>query len=78
MSPKAFLLQECKNVSALLNQTLRHEYGMDGSQDFFKLAQAVRVAAQANQKYLCTTDRTTTPTATPNTLTCVRHPTGKS
>src|SRR2546421_2489175 len=63
----------------LVNMTLESDAGYPGgSQDFFKLAQAVRVAAQANQKYLCTTDRTTTPTATPNTLTCVRHPTGKS
>jgi hypothetical protein len=47
---------------------------LQGSQDFFKLDQAVRVATQANQKYLCTADRT----ATPQTVTCVRHPTGKS
>src|SRR5438552_1453890 len=44
------------------NMTLESDAGYPGgSQDFFKLAQAVRVAAQANQKYLCTTDRTTTP-----------------
>lgn len=35
MTPKAFLLQECRNVAALLDQTLRHEYGLDGSQDFY-------------------------------------------
>ena len=35
MTPKAFLLQECKNVAILLDQTLRHEYGLDGSQDFY-------------------------------------------
>lgn len=35
MTPQAFLLQECKNVAALLEQTLRHEYGLDGSQDFY-------------------------------------------
>lgn len=35
MTPQAFLLQECKNVAALLDQTLRHEYGLDGSQDFY-------------------------------------------
>lgn len=35
MTPQAFLLQECENVAALLEQTLRHEYGLDGSQDFY-------------------------------------------
>lgn len=35
MTPQAFLLQECKNVAELLDQTLRHEYGLDGSQDFY-------------------------------------------
>jgi hypothetical protein len=35
MTPQEFLLQECKNVAALLDQTLRHEYGLDGSQDFY-------------------------------------------
>lgn len=35
MAAKAFLLQECKNVEKLLDQTLRHEYGLDGSQDFY-------------------------------------------
>jgi hypothetical protein len=35
MTPQAFLLQECKNVQKLLEQTLRHEYGLDGSQDFY-------------------------------------------
>ena len=35
MTPKAFLLQECKNVAILLDQTLRQEYGLDGSQDFY-------------------------------------------
>lgn len=36
MNPQEFLLQECKNVAALLEQTLRHEYGLDGSQDFYE------------------------------------------
>lgn len=35
MTPQEFLLQECKNVAELLDQTLRHEYGLDGSQDFY-------------------------------------------
>jgi len=35
MTPQEFLLQECKNVQVLLDQTLRHEYGLDGSQDFY-------------------------------------------
>ena len=35
MTPQEFLLHECKNVEALLDQTLRHEYGLDGSQDFY-------------------------------------------
>ncbi|MCU7862703.1 MAG: hypothetical protein KZQ92_01860 [Candidatus Thiodiazotropha sp. (ex Lucinoma borealis)] len=35
MTPQEFLLQECKNVAALLEQTLRQEYGLDGSQDFY-------------------------------------------
>lgn len=36
MTPQEFLQQECKNVAALLDQTLRHEYGLDGSQDFYE------------------------------------------
>lgn len=36
MSAKAFLLQECTNVKGLLAQTLRYEYGVDGSRDFFE------------------------------------------
>lgn len=35
MQPKAFLLQECKNVKDLLDSTLQYEYGIEGSQDFF-------------------------------------------
>ena len=35
MTPQEFLRQECQNVAALLDQTLRHEYGLDGSQDFY-------------------------------------------
>jgi hypothetical protein len=35
MPAQAFLLQECKNVQKLLDQTLRHEYGLDGSQEFY-------------------------------------------
>ncbi|WP_147328212.1 MULTISPECIES: hypothetical protein [unclassified Duganella] len=35
MTPQAFLQQECKNVAELLKQTLRYEYGLDGSQDFY-------------------------------------------
>jgi hypothetical protein len=35
MTPQEFLLQECENVATLLDQTLRHEYGLDGSQDFY-------------------------------------------
>jgi hypothetical protein len=36
MSAKRFLLQECSNVKGLLAQTLRYEYGVDGSRDFFE------------------------------------------
>jgi hypothetical protein len=36
MSAKTFLLQECKNVKDLLHQTLRYEYGLDGSLEFFE------------------------------------------
>lgn len=36
MSAKSFLLQECTNVKGLLAQTLRYEYGVDGSRDFFE------------------------------------------
>jgi len=35
MTPQEFLLQECENVAALLEQTLRLEYGLDGSQEFY-------------------------------------------
>lgn len=35
MTPQAFLKQECKNVAALLDQILKHDYGLDGSQDFY-------------------------------------------
>jgi len=45
-----------------------------GTKDFSKLARAVRSAARKHQKYLCTSDST----ATPATLTCVAHPSGKS
>jgi hypothetical protein len=36
MSAKTFLLQECKNVDRLLKQTLRFEYGADGSQGYYE------------------------------------------
>lgn len=42
-----------------------------GSKDYDRLAQAIRVGAQSGQKHLCTADRS----VTPHTLTCVRHPT---
>jgi hypothetical protein len=45
----------------------------EGSKDYERLAQEIRVGAQAGQKHLCTADRGTSP----HTLTCVRHPTGK-
>lgn len=35
MHPKRFLLLECKNISFLLDQTLKHDYGLDGSHDFY-------------------------------------------
>jgi hypothetical protein len=35
MAPQAFLQQECRNVGTLLDETLRYEYGLDGSQDFY-------------------------------------------
>lgn len=35
MSAKAFLLHECENVRALLDQSLRNDYGPEGSEDFF-------------------------------------------
>jgi hypothetical protein len=36
MSPKSVLLEECDNVRDLLNKTLRHDYGIDGSVDFYE------------------------------------------
>jgi len=36
MAAKEFLLQECANVKELLAQTLRNEYGPEGSRDFFE------------------------------------------
>jgi hypothetical protein len=36
MGAKAFLLLECTNVQELLAQTLRYEYGLDGSREFFE------------------------------------------
>lgn len=35
MSSKQFLLEECSNVKALLENTLRHDYGIESSQPFF-------------------------------------------
>lgn len=35
MSAKAYLLQECENVTDLLERTLRHDYGLENSRDFF-------------------------------------------
>lgn len=35
MSAKAYLLQECENVKDLLEKTLRHDYGLEDSRDFF-------------------------------------------
>lgn len=35
MSTKAYLLQECDNVKDLLEKTLRHDYGLEDSRDFF-------------------------------------------
>lgn len=34
-SPKNFLLLECESVKTVLQETLRHEYGGEGSQEFF-------------------------------------------
>src|SRR5690606_18264266 len=36
MAAKQFLLQECSNVRHLLNATLKHQYGLDGSREFFE------------------------------------------
>lgn len=36
MVAKAFLLQECKNLRALLNRSLRNEYGPVGSEEFYE------------------------------------------
>lgn len=36
MRAKAFLLQECRNVKALLDSTLQHEYGIGGSEAFYE------------------------------------------
>lgn len=36
MSLKAFLLEECENVRDLLNRTLRHDYGLSGSAEFYQ------------------------------------------
>ena len=35
MQAKAFLQQECRNIKALLDSTLQHEYGIGGSEAFF-------------------------------------------
>lgn len=35
-SPKQFLLLECESVKSVLQETLRHEYGADGSRQFFE------------------------------------------
>jgi hypothetical protein len=35
-SPKAFLLLECDGVKRVLHETLRYDYGGDGSRDFFE------------------------------------------
>ncbi len=36
MAAKEFLLQESANVKELLAQTLRNDYGPEGSRDFFE------------------------------------------
>lgn len=35
MTPKAFLIEECGNVKDLLDNTLRHDYGIDSSRHFY-------------------------------------------
>jgi len=35
MLPKQFLLSECKNLQAVLQETLRFDYGLDSSKDFY-------------------------------------------
>jgi len=35
MKVKDFLLNECENLDSVLQQTLRYEYGLDGSQEFY-------------------------------------------
>lgn len=35
-SPKDFLLLECDGVKRVLHETLRYDYGGDGSRDFFE------------------------------------------
>ncbi|NIF69589.1 hypothetical protein F3J16_05185 [Burkholderia sp. Ap-962] len=35
MTAKSFLLQECENIKAVLEETLRFKYGISGSKDFY-------------------------------------------
>jgi hypothetical protein len=36
MLPKQFLLDECKNLKSVLQETLRFDYGLEGSKDFYE------------------------------------------
>jgi hypothetical protein len=36
ISTKSFLSQECESIKSVLKETLRYEYGADGSRDFFE------------------------------------------
>lgn len=36
MKSKDFLLSECKNLGLVLDETLRYEYGLDGSREFYE------------------------------------------
>jgi len=36
MLPKQFLLAECKNLKSVLQETLRFDYGLEGSKDFYE------------------------------------------
>ena len=40
MQAKDFLLSECKNLNSVLQQTLRYEYGLEGSREFYEECEA--------------------------------------
>lgn len=48
ISTKNFLTQECESVKSVLKETLRYEYGADGSRDFFEECE-VRLSFISNE-----------------------------